>query len=284
MKNRFKEKFNIYIYIIFVIILIFSITLTKDTILNNNTKTLKEMNESTQITDLNNAINTLQESHTDYSNYIQNCKFQIATAITNAGVETSSDSNIDTVISNIGKIHDAAYLLGTENGKQEGSNSTIAAFYKNQSKTFPHTILNSGSCSASINNGRWDSSTYNLGTKTVDIPLYYYIDENGTKKKAILNIIIINSSASAYANYSGIGASASTSWSVSTDNGTTIESGSGTSLTTINLFTKNISESSSVKIAAACSGSAAINGVTISYGFASASGSVSYELQYITLE
>ena len=65
---------------------------------------IKEMNESTQVTELNNQINALNTEHTDYSNYIQTCKTKIASAITDMGVETSSDVTLETMTNNIRNI------------------------------------------------------------------------------------------------------------------------------------------------------------------------------------
>ena len=62
---------------------------------------IKEMSESTQVTDLNNQINALNTEHTEYMNYTQTCKAQLASAITDMGVETSEDASLDTMASNI---------------------------------------------------------------------------------------------------------------------------------------------------------------------------------------
>ena len=64
-------------------------------------QTIKEMSESTQVTDLNNQINALNAEHTEYMNYIQTCKAQLASAITDMGIETSDNANVDTMVSNI---------------------------------------------------------------------------------------------------------------------------------------------------------------------------------------
>ena len=65
---------------------------------------IKEMSESTQVTDLNNQINALNTEHTEYMNYIQRCKAQLASAITDMGVETSENANIDAMVNNIRSI------------------------------------------------------------------------------------------------------------------------------------------------------------------------------------
>ena len=65
---------------------------------------IKEMSESTQITDLNNQINALNKEHTEYMDYIQTCKKSIAAALTNEGVITSEHDNFETMFTNIGNI------------------------------------------------------------------------------------------------------------------------------------------------------------------------------------
>ena len=77
---------------------------TNNVKISNSTYKIKEMNESTQITDLNNQINALNTEHTDYMNYIQSCKIQIASALTNEGVATSDQAKLETMAENIGKI------------------------------------------------------------------------------------------------------------------------------------------------------------------------------------
>ena len=69
---------------------------------------IKEMSESTQVTDLNNQINALNTEHTEYMNYIQTCKVQLASAITDMGIETSENASIDTMVINIRSISGAS--------------------------------------------------------------------------------------------------------------------------------------------------------------------------------
>lgn len=65
---------------------------------------IKEMNENTQVTELNNQINALNTEHTEYLNYIQTCKTKIATALENEGVTTSNDATLEAMSENISKI------------------------------------------------------------------------------------------------------------------------------------------------------------------------------------
>ena len=65
---------------------------------------IKEMSEGTQVTELNNQINALNTEHTEYMNYIQTCKSQLATALTNEGVTTSNEATLETMAENISKV------------------------------------------------------------------------------------------------------------------------------------------------------------------------------------
>ena len=65
---------------------------------------VKEMSESSQVTDLNNQINSLNTEHTEYMNYIQTCKTQLASTISNEGVPTSENDTFEKMVTNIGDI------------------------------------------------------------------------------------------------------------------------------------------------------------------------------------
>ena len=88
---------------------------------------IKEMSESIEITNLNNQINLLNAEHIDYANYIQTCKTKIATALTNEGVETSSDSTLEAMSENISKILQARTkdATATANDILEGKTAWI---------------------------------------------------------------------------------------------------------------------------------------------------------------
>ena len=97
---------------------------------------IKEMSESTQVTDLNNQINALNTEHIEYMNYIQTCKAQLANAITDMGVETSENISIDTMVINIRSISgtssgdDVVYVDGARsNGVAASSGSSINKTY-----------------------------------------------------------------------------------------------------------------------------------------------------------
>lgn len=102
MKNTHK---NIVIIALILIIIVLTIQLnsTKNEIINNK-KIIKAMSSSIQETELNEQINALNIEHTDYMNYIQECKTKIATALTNQGIETSNQETLEIMAENIGKI------------------------------------------------------------------------------------------------------------------------------------------------------------------------------------
>ena len=95
---------HIILYGINFILIGFIILSNTGTILDNNKVILKSMNESAEVTNLNNTINTLQASHTEYATKIQTHKINLATAITNAGVSTSGDATFETMITNVSNI------------------------------------------------------------------------------------------------------------------------------------------------------------------------------------
>ena len=78
--------------------------LSKNINITKEKQIVKEMSESTQVSDLNNQINALNAEHTDYMNYIQTCKTKIATALTNEGVATSNEATLETMSENISKV------------------------------------------------------------------------------------------------------------------------------------------------------------------------------------
>lgn len=116
---KIKLHFSI-LYIILIISILINIIANKNIIIGNQTQIIKTMDETTEVTNLNNTINALQESHKEYSNYIQTSKINLATAITNAGVSTNEDDTFETMISNISNI-----LSNNSYGKKIGTYSYI---------------------------------------------------------------------------------------------------------------------------------------------------------------
>lgn len=101
-KENYKTRFHITILYCFICIGI--IVSNRNIALDNKTQLIKNMDTSTEAANLNNTINTLQTSHTEYANYIQRSKSNLATAITNAGVTTNGDDTFETIIANISNI------------------------------------------------------------------------------------------------------------------------------------------------------------------------------------
>ena len=112
MKNRRVPILSIITNIILIAILCSFIRINGSII--KEKQIIKEMSESTQVTDLNNQINALNTEHTEYMNYIQTCKAQLASAITDMGVETSEDASLDTMASNIRSISGASTISAIE--------------------------------------------------------------------------------------------------------------------------------------------------------------------------
>ena len=99
-----KNKKILIILIIVTLVLSMQLVLSKNKIMNISKKTIKEMSSTTQETELNNQINSLNAEHTEYMNYIQECKTKIATALTNEGVTISDEATFETMAENISKV------------------------------------------------------------------------------------------------------------------------------------------------------------------------------------
>ena len=101
MKNKKMIVFLI-INIILIGIICSLISIKKNLI--KEKQVIKEMRESTQISDLQNQINQLNASQEEYAKNIQSYKSKLATAITNQKVITSENATIDEMVTNIGNI------------------------------------------------------------------------------------------------------------------------------------------------------------------------------------
>lgn len=104
-KTNYKIKLHFTIlYILLTILIVINIISNKNIIIGNQTQIIKTMDKTTEISNLNNTINTLQESHLDYSNYIQTNKSNLAQLITNAGLQTNETDSLETMVSNVSNI------------------------------------------------------------------------------------------------------------------------------------------------------------------------------------
>ena len=108
MTKKINLSMIIMLYIIFSISIINN---NRDMIMEK--QIIKGMDESAQVKELNSQITQLNTAHTDYMNYIQECKTQIATELTNEGVSTSSDDLLETMATNISKIVQAKTSTAT---------------------------------------------------------------------------------------------------------------------------------------------------------------------------
>ena len=124
MKSR---KINIVLIITNIILIgIICSFITKDMNLVKGKQIIKEMTE----TEYENNITELNKTHTDYANYIQICKTQIATALTNEGITTSDNKKLETMAENISKIFTERTKLdttvaATENDIIEGKQAYV---------------------------------------------------------------------------------------------------------------------------------------------------------------
>ena len=108
---------------------IFSLLLEINLIVKDDKQLIKDMTD----TDYESTISELNNSHADYASHVETCKATIANAITDMGIQTSSDATVDTMATNIRsivtdtpftgceKIH---YFVATAAG-QNGKNYTL---------------------------------------------------------------------------------------------------------------------------------------------------------------
>lgn len=116
-----KKKQVILLTIILLLCFIIIMIANQNRNIKNETIMIKEMSESTQITDLNNQINALNVEHSEYINYIETCKTQIATALTNEGVSTSNQATLETMAENISKIQSKGTIYQNTSNAVENS-------------------------------------------------------------------------------------------------------------------------------------------------------------------
>ena len=99
-----KNKVIILLVILNLLLVVICINNNTKISLNNGKQLIKEMTTSTLEENLNAQITELNSEHTEYMDYIQTCKNQIATALTNEGVTTSSDALLEDMATNISKV------------------------------------------------------------------------------------------------------------------------------------------------------------------------------------
>ena len=104
MKKNIKVCLIFFTIILVILIINFSIILNKTGIIKKEKQIQKEMSSSNKETELNTQLTDANKSATEYANYVQTCKTQLASALTNEGVETSENDTFEKMISNIGDI------------------------------------------------------------------------------------------------------------------------------------------------------------------------------------
>ena len=155
MKNKKMIVFLI-INIILIGIICSLISIKKNLI--KEKQVIKEMSESTQISDLQNQINQLNASQEEYAKNIQSYKAKLATAITNQKVTTSENATLDEMVTNIGNILQAR----TKDATATADNITAGKTAYINGKLITGT-------------GADNNSYYNQGIKDSPIGTYHYI-------------------------------------------------------------------------------------------------------------
>ena len=103
MKNN-KKVFLIIVSIILIFIILGFILNGIERNISKEEKVVKGMSETTQIVELQSQLANLEKEKEEYATKVQNYKTSIAQAITDKGVETASDADIETIVNNISSI------------------------------------------------------------------------------------------------------------------------------------------------------------------------------------
>lgn len=99
-----SKKIIVFLLIInFILLGIIFNLISKNGNIIKNRQLIKEMTSSTLETQLNSQITALNAEHTEYMQHIQTCKTQIASALTDMGVETSDQETLEIMANNIKK-------------------------------------------------------------------------------------------------------------------------------------------------------------------------------------
>lgn len=166
--KKYQIKLNIIIYIVLIGIIV-SLISNKNIIIGKEKQTTKEMTQSTLEQEFNDIINQLNAEHTDYMNYIQSCKTQIATEISNKGVVTSNTDSFETIINNIANISSTSsmeYIEFTVGGFRDNATQTIFSINPSAFSKVVFTIKSanqfSGNTIYSVNGNSYTvTNTYN---------------------------------------------------------------------------------------------------------------------------
>ena len=99
-----KQKIILISTILFLFIIIGILISIANKKIIKETKIIKQMSESEQVSNLETEINNLNASQREYANSIQLAKKNLAATITNQGVATSETDKFETMITNIKNI------------------------------------------------------------------------------------------------------------------------------------------------------------------------------------
>lgn len=191
MKSR--ESKLILIIVILVILLIgmsINLILNPKGILTRTKQIVKEMT----VSEYDNQITELNESHTDYARQVQENKKKLAQAISNENVPTSEDATVDEMVTNIGEILEARTSDATATadniteGKTAYVNGTLVIGNGVDNKTYQE---NAKSWDNSVFYGYyWYNAVYDYKYPSVS-----YYDENSISvntTESPYNITILN--------------------------------------------------------------------------------------------
>ena len=185
MKNR-----KIKVLINILILISISLILNNDLILINNKQIIKEMSESTQVSNLNSSIDRLNTEHDEYKRYIENSKAQIAQALRNEGVQTEDTASFETITGNISKVLQARTknATATADNITEGKTAWVngqlitgnGADNTNTSKTITVTLTNTSNASGTLQTIDTSTCTSNATGTYVFTNVQSYTKISGT--------------------------------------------------------------------------------------------------------
>lgn len=125
-----RKNVSVYVHCItylFLVGIIISLLINQNFMIGKGINVIKQKSETEQVTNLQKQLDELNVTQTKYADYIQGCKTQIATALTNEGIVTEDEEKLETMAENISKILQVRTSNATATGEDilEGKTAYI---------------------------------------------------------------------------------------------------------------------------------------------------------------